>query len=309
MHDLPLAVDEVYVLDGHACGVEKAHELVHHDRNLVVDLEDRLVAHVERSHQLQHWDLEREVEGGNDRHWAIGPAVALRHLSLVIAGHSKRARQESHLVSGVVLEELARHDHLALGLRIALRGHALDEAREEVLRLRVRHHLRGFGGDGSVLKVALDLVERVVLAVLGALEQAINVRVQAVLQHLRALDEDLTRKRIQNLGDRTSRAPNPFAVHDVVHLAGLLGAERFRIHGSKARSPHGDARQFLLLPSQLSMGPRILRVGVGRHVVRPSRRSGGDLGRLRVGMDLPHSETRLRKHPRASRARAHAHRS
>lgn len=108
------------------------------------------------------------------------------------------------------------------------------------------------------MKVALDLVERVVLAVLGALEQAINVRVQAVLQHLRALDEDLqglklarmplattkerrqghavitylTRKRIQNLGDRTSRAPNPFAVHDVVHLAGLLGAERFRIHGS-----------------------------------------------------------------------------
>ena len=46
---------------------------------------------------LQRGYFQREVEGGDDGHRAIGPAVAMAGLPGVVAGHTEAARQEAHL--------------------------------------------------------------------------------------------------------------------------------------------------------------------------------------------------------------------
>mmetsp|Transcript_53132 Transcript_53132/g.108355 ORF Transcript_53132/g.108355 Transcript_53132/m.108355 type:complete len:211 (-) Transcript_53132:549-1181(-) len=146
VHDGALAVDHVHVLDRHPARVHHAHVLLHHNRHLVVDLEDGAVAHVEGAHQLKHGDFEGEIEGRHDRPPAVRPAVPVGHLARVVSRHSERLDQEANLVAGEVFEELAGNDDLALSLRVALGRYTLDQPSEEVLHSGIRHHLSSFRG-------------------------------------------------------------------------------------------------------------------------------------------------------------------
>lgn len=60
-------------------------------------LESDPVAHVESAHELQHGDLQREVEWSDDRHRAVRPAVSLSRLPHVVAWCPEGLGQEAHL--------------------------------------------------------------------------------------------------------------------------------------------------------------------------------------------------------------------
>lgn len=62
-----------------------------------VDVQQRLVAHVEGAHELQRRYLEREVEGRDDSHGPEGEAVAVALLPCVVPRHSEGAGQEAYL--------------------------------------------------------------------------------------------------------------------------------------------------------------------------------------------------------------------
>ena len=63
----------------------------------VVHVHERLVAHEERAQQLQRGDLQREVEGRDERDGAERPAHARARLARVVARHRERARREPGL--------------------------------------------------------------------------------------------------------------------------------------------------------------------------------------------------------------------
>ena len=63
----------------------------------MVHVHQRLVAHEQRPHQLQRRDLQREVERGDERDGAKGPAVAHARLAGMVAGHAEAAGEEAHL--------------------------------------------------------------------------------------------------------------------------------------------------------------------------------------------------------------------
>lgn len=58
-----------------------------------------LVAHVQSAHELQHDDLQGEVERSDQRHRAVRPTQTLGLLAHVVPGHSESAREEAHLHS------------------------------------------------------------------------------------------------------------------------------------------------------------------------------------------------------------------
>ena len=62
LHHRAVAVHKVDVLVREAAVLQQPDELLVWPRAALVGLNDRFVAHEERSHQLQHADLEREVE-------------------------------------------------------------------------------------------------------------------------------------------------------------------------------------------------------------------------------------------------------
>ena len=97
---------------------------------LGIRLEKRLVAHVERAHELQHGDLQRKIERRDDGHASVRPAVSGAGLARVVARHSEGARQEAHLIAAKVFEEAPRDHNLARGLGVALRCGRSHRGRE-----------------------------------------------------------------------------------------------------------------------------------------------------------------------------------
>ncbi len=63
----------------------------------VIAVQQGLVPHVERAHQLQCWDFQREVEGRDQPHAAKGPPEAIALLAIVVPRDSKAPGHEAHL--------------------------------------------------------------------------------------------------------------------------------------------------------------------------------------------------------------------
>lgn len=80
---------------------QPTHPLVH--------VQQRLVAHVQRAHELQRRDLQREVEGCDERHGAVRPAVAAAGLARVVPGHGEAASQEADLRAGEASEPMCEY--------------------------------------------------------------------------------------------------------------------------------------------------------------------------------------------------------
>lgn len=63
----------------------------------VVNVHEGLVAHHEGSNDLQGWNLQGEIEGGDEADRTVRPPHPVTHLPSVIPRHSERPRRESHL--------------------------------------------------------------------------------------------------------------------------------------------------------------------------------------------------------------------
>lgn len=62
-----------------------------------VHMHQRLVAHIQSPHELQRWDLQREVEGRDEGHRAVGPAQPCAGLTRVVTRCCETPGQEAHL--------------------------------------------------------------------------------------------------------------------------------------------------------------------------------------------------------------------
>ena len=62
-----------------------------------------LVSHVQSAHELQCWDLEREVERRDDGDGAVGPTDPIAGLSHMVSGVAEPTGQETDLIAAKVL--------------------------------------------------------------------------------------------------------------------------------------------------------------------------------------------------------------
>ena len=197
--------------------MQQAEELLKHDADLGVDLEARLVAHVQCAHELEGGDLERIVEGRDDRDGAVREAKALGALARVVTRRDEALREEAHAIAAEVLEELARDEHLAHRLRLALRRDAHDQIREEGRHLRRRERLPDARGHLAVRDVPLRQLERVVQARFRTRREARHERRDALARDLVYAYHGVPGERIGNVA-RRRRALDPFASDEAAHL-------------------------------------------------------------------------------------------
>ena len=155
---------------------EEAQELLEDDADLRVDLDQRAIAHEQRSHDLQRRDLEREVERRDDHDGPVRPAVTARLLSRAVARVREAAREETHAVASEVLEEDTGDLNLAGALVPALGHHALDEAREVVRHVLLCEQCSRPGAHVPEHHVALGVFHRVVQPRLGAASEPLDKR-------------------------------------------------------------------------------------------------------------------------------------
>lgn len=155
-------MNEINILERHATVVEKSHELLNADRDLAVSLNDRLVSHVEGSHQLQDRDFDGEVKRSDNSHRTERPSVALRLLTVMVSRSGKTLGEVSDLISREVLKELSSHNNFGSCLLITLGGDSLDQLSEVVFDLLLSHNLSDLSGDLSIHKVSLRVLKRVV---------------------------------------------------------------------------------------------------------------------------------------------------
>lgn len=175
VHGAAATVHDVHVLGGQATVDEEPHELLQHDAHDGSGLDDGEVAHVQGTHQLQRRDLQREVEGCDYDHRAVGPAVAVGLLSVVVPGHAEARRQlHTHAIAGEVLQEDARDRDLTHGLGVGLGHDPHDQPGEELGHLGLVQLGRGPGRHPAQHAVALHVQPRVVLAVGGAVGQPLS---------------------------------------------------------------------------------------------------------------------------------------
>ena len=66
-----------------------------------VHMEQGLVAHEQGASKLQGWDLQREVEGGDQADRAKGEPVAVAVLARVVPGNAGRPGCEAYLHSAI----------------------------------------------------------------------------------------------------------------------------------------------------------------------------------------------------------------
>lgn len=101
-------VEQVDVRRGHAALDEEPHELLDHEAHAVVDVQQGLVAHVEGAHELQHGDLEGEVEGRDEADGAVRPPQAVAALAGVVAGYLEAPGHEPDLQHDYQMRAVAR---------------------------------------------------------------------------------------------------------------------------------------------------------------------------------------------------------
>mmetsp|Transcript_13912 Transcript_13912/g.29726 ORF Transcript_13912/g.29726 Transcript_13912/m.29726 type:complete len:446 (+) Transcript_13912:293-1630(+) len=189
LHDGPVAVDDVHVRRGHAAVVQQPHELLRHQRGGGRVLSQHLVAHVEGAHELQHGDLQGEVEGRDQPHRPERKAHPLRLLPRVVAWHREAPRQKTDLIAAEVLKKVAGHDHLPDCLLVALGDYSLNTPREEVHHLRLAHLLSGLKRNVSVHKVPLIVLEWVVQPSFRAGSETLLERLKLFEGRVGTLDE------------------------------------------------------------------------------------------------------------------------
>ena len=71
--------------------------------HLLVNMQQRLIAHVQRAHELQCRDLEREVEWRDNSDGAIRPSDSIAGLAHVVAGIAEPTGKETHLIATKIL--------------------------------------------------------------------------------------------------------------------------------------------------------------------------------------------------------------
>mmetsp|Transcript_19120 Transcript_19120/g.34595 ORF Transcript_19120/g.34595 Transcript_19120/m.34595 type:complete len:318 (-) Transcript_19120:388-1341(-) len=156
------AVEQIQIGGGHAAVEQEANQLLENNAHAGIHMDQRLVAHEEGAHGLERGDFEGEVEGGDQGDWAIGPPVARGHLAGVVSGIRKSTGQKTDLVPRKVLEEGPSDGDLAGRLLVALGGHALDQAGEEVGHFGTAELLGHALGHAAVHHVPLGAFKRVV---------------------------------------------------------------------------------------------------------------------------------------------------
>jgi hypothetical protein len=159
---LPIAINESYVLFRQATVVQQSDELLHWQARPLVWLHQRLVAHEESAHQLQHRDFKGEVEGGDYGDWSVREPVRSGELTFMIAGVSDALSKESDSVASVVLEEVDHDSELSSSLGFTLGTNSLNAPYEKVEYFFISHCLDHIIAHISKHQVSLLIPEGVV---------------------------------------------------------------------------------------------------------------------------------------------------
>ena len=154
-HFLAATMHEVEIVGIEPAVDQQADELLEHDRDLGVDLDEWAITHEQRAHGLQCRDLYREIEWRHDHDRSEWPPIAARFLPRMIAGVGETACQEAHAVTREILEKDARYRNLAEALRPALRHDALGQFREVFLHFGCGHERRRTRAHAAEVHVAV----------------------------------------------------------------------------------------------------------------------------------------------------------
>jgi len=197
-HDLPLAGHEVDLIEGETAGVQESHELVEDHRDALIHVDQGGVAHEQGTHDLEHRDLEREVEGRDHHHGTIGVSLVGDALSGMVAGAGRPGGEEADAIATVVGEKRAGHAHLATTLGIGLGHHPLDELGEEVLDLLLGERFCRLFTYPSEHEVAFLVLAGVVPAAEWAVLQVFAEGRELLDRRRRDVDHGLSRQRIND---------------------------------------------------------------------------------------------------------------
>ena len=74
-------------------------------RHLFRWFEHRLVAHVERAHQMQDRNFKRKVERSYESNGAIRPPMPNRGMPVEVTGDTKGLRQSTYIVSSKIVQK------------------------------------------------------------------------------------------------------------------------------------------------------------------------------------------------------------
>lgn len=90
-------VQQVHVSRWHPALDQQAHELLDNNADLPVNMEQRLVAHIEGSHELEDRNFERKVERRDEGNRPVRPAHSSGRLAGVVSRDSKATREKADL--------------------------------------------------------------------------------------------------------------------------------------------------------------------------------------------------------------------
>lgn len=224
---------EVDVSHRQAAVVKETDELLHHDGHTRVRLDQGLVAHEERPHGLEDRDLDREVERRDDHDRPVGPAVASRFLTEVVARRRSPVEEVADVVAGERRKEVTDDLHLADGLRLAHGHDPLDEPDEEPKGFIVAQRLRNGAANVPKHPQTLEVAQGVVKPRLGDSAERLDERSELVRCRRRHVEGDVGL--VHGVDDVTHlEGTDPTAgdqVLDVTHEGTVwLGGGEFRNH-------------------------------------------------------------------------------
>lgn len=116
---------------------------------------------------MEHWDLNREVEGCDNTDSTKGPSVASVELSSVIAGLARTVGEEADTISTEIFKEINGDVQLGSSLDLRLGNSALDALHEEVHDFLVVHDVDDLAVNLAEHQVSLLVLEGIVKTGLG----------------------------------------------------------------------------------------------------------------------------------------------
>ena len=106
LHYGAIGMDEIHILLRQTTVVQHADPLLEDNRDTRVSLDQRLVAHVERSHHLQDRDFDREVERSDHANGAVREPIRCVELTEVVTRLAYGVSEETHSIAAEVLKEV-----------------------------------------------------------------------------------------------------------------------------------------------------------------------------------------------------------
>ena len=147
--------------------MQHSDPLLEHNRGSGVSLDKRLVSHVESAHELEHGNLDREVEWSDDTNSTEWPSVGGVELTKMVTRLTHGVGKEADTVTTEVFKEVDGDLELSGRLHSAFRSDSLDGLHEEVEHFGVMHAVDNTTVHLAKHQVSLLVMEGVVETALG----------------------------------------------------------------------------------------------------------------------------------------------